>query len=40
MLMGCPDQADSLQGLQDVNSVILADNDADTGSGWQQSKQT
>ena len=37
--MGCPSQAESLQGSHDVSQGILVDNDPDIGSGWQQSKQ-
>ena len=37
--MAYPDQASSLQGFHDVNCDILAADDLETGSGWQQSKQ-
>ena len=37
--MAYPDQASSLQGFHDVNCDILAVDDLETGSGWQQSKQ-
>ena len=37
--MAYPDQASSLQGFHDVSRDILAADDLETGSGWQQSKQ-
>ena len=40
MLMAHPIQAGSLQGLHGVSCGALAVNDLETGSGWQQSKQT
>ena len=39
MMIVHPNQAGSLQGLHGVSRVILAANDPESGSGWQQSKQ-
>ena len=39
MWMACPDQDGTLQGQCGVSCNDLADNDAGTGSGWQQNKQ-
>ena len=39
MSMAHPNQADRPQGSHHVSDGILAVNDLDIGSGWQQSKQ-
>ena len=37
--IACPNQDGTLQGQQGESCDDLADNDAGTGSGWQQNKQ-
>ena len=39
MWKACPNQDGTLQGQCGVSHSGLADNDAGTGSGWQQNKQ-
>lgn len=39
MWMACPDQDGTLQGQCGGSCNDLADDDAETGSGWQQNKQ-
>ena len=39
MWMACPDQDGTLQGQCGEGCNDLADDDAETGSGWQQNKQ-
>ena len=39
MWMACPDQESTLQGQHGVSCDAPVDNEAGTGSGWQQNKQ-